>query len=149
MQSSSEYRIDVLSSFAMLKKALQFVLEKLCGLDGHLPVWFEPSSYFISEFNKSDREQVFNFINQLEYFDQQKPKEILIGAGIVASSAGTLEAIQHLNACKDRFKASILALKSAKIALSDPYLTEHFEKVLSKRARDVADTLTKKQKSYS
>ena len=64
-------------------------------------------------------------------------------AGIVASSAGTLEAIQHLNACKDRFKASILALKSAKIALSDPYLTEHFEKVLSKRARDVADTLTK------
>lgn len=91
--------------------------------------------------NTDDRHHIFNLIQQCEYLDHQQPRDILVGAGLVAASPTTLQAITNLNHAKDNFKTAILSLKAAKIPTSDPYLTEHFEQTLDKRLATTRQSL--------
>lgn len=152
MPLESEYRIDVINSFQALTAALSQLHEQICLQDAHLPAWFQPPLELVpfsfnekDSFNEreNDRYNAYRLIAQLEYLDSQKPREILVGAGILAASKLTLNAILHLNECKERFKSAILALKSAKISVSDPFLAERFENVLDKRPIATANTLRK------
>jgi hypothetical protein len=151
MPLQSEYRIEVINSFQALTAALSQLQQQICLQDAHLPAWFQPPLEFefvsdrFNRFNKeeSDRTKAYRLIAQLEYLDSQKPREILVGAGLLAASNLTLNAILELNHCKDRFKSAILALKAAKIPVSDPFLAERFEKVLDKRPSATAHALRK------
>ena len=111
----TELCIEVLNSFAALKTCLNTVNEHVCGLDKDLPAWFQPP--IVLGFNKlgSPREQACQLISQLEYMDGQQPREILVGAGIIAASIETIQAIQDLNTAKQTFKQAILKLKRANI----------------------------------
>lgn len=141
MALESEYRIAVLLSYQELQDALLFLQERIVIQDARLPAWFEPPQDLSYPPAEPVRKQVFSLLSQLEYLDHQKPREILIGAGLLAASLQTYTAIEHLNLCKDRFKAAMLALKAAKIKVSDPYLTEHFESKFVSRSTVTAKTL--------
>lgn len=143
MPLTSEYRIEVLTSFEALKIALAKAQEYICRHDASLPGWFQAPLGLSIHQKMSCREQAFALLSQLEYLEHQKPKEILVGAGLFAASKETIEAITVLNACKDRFKKAILALKSAKISLSDPTLSHTFEELLGKRSKELAENLKK------
>ncbi len=140
---NSEYILDVIQSFEALQNALSQLQPKLVEKDSKLPSWFQAPVDLPTPIGLPDRDAIFGLIRQCEYLDHQKPRDILIGAGIVAASAETLEAIRTLNTAKDRFKTAILALKAAKIPTADPYLCAHFEQVLGKRSEITAHTLGK------
>jgi len=138
----SIYRIDVLESFKALKHALAMFETALQG-DQHLPGWFEPPKEISIAPHADLRHQAFAMIKQLEYLDTQKPREILVGAGLFGASEATLKTISHLNQCKDHFKLTVIALKKAKIKLNDDLLCEHFEPLLDKRSETMASHLKK------
>ncbi len=140
---NSEYILDVIQSFEALQNALNQLQPLLIEKDNKLPAWFQAPVDLPTPIGFSDRDAMFGLIRQCEYLDHQKPRDILVGAGIVAASAETLLAIHTLNNAKDRFKAAILALKAAKIPTADPYLSEHFEQLLGLRPEITTQTLRK------
>lgn len=143
MHLPSEYRIDVIETFKALQKALNQLHTFITEQDISLPCWFQvPIGLPVSQ-TANDRDNIMALIQQCEYLDHQKPRDILVGAGLVAASADTLRAIQQLNQAKDNFKMAILALKAAKIPTTDPYLTTHFEQALDKRPAMTTQTLRK------
>lgn len=130
MSIPSEYHIDVIKSFQTLQHTLSH-LRHVLQKDNNLPAWFQPPVGLPILPAWDDRHKLMTLIAQCEYLDHQQPRDILVGAGLVAASVDTLHAIQQLNHAKNIFKTAILALKTAKISRADPYLTEQFEQVLS------------------
>ena len=143
MHIPSEYHVDIIQCFQGLQTALSQLQSLLIYKDNKLPCWFQPPIGLPVLPSAPSRNQIFNLIQQCEYLDHQQPRDILVGAGLVAASPETLQAIKDLNTAKDSFKASILALKAAKMSTSDPYLTEQFEYTLDKRLSATARTLKK------
>ena len=135
--------IDVIISFDALKNACLTVEDCMINLDGALPGWYQGINDTALIVSNNYRQKAWGLINQLEYIDGQDPREILLGAGVFAASDKTLQVIQHLNECKNTFKASMLALKSAKIPISHPELVDYFETTLSKRPGNIKQTLRK------
>lgn len=115
----TELCIEVLNSFAALKTCLNTVNEHICILDKDLPAWFQPQLVLGFDNRGNPREQAYKLISQLEYLDGQQPREILVGAGVIAAPIETIQAIQALNAAKQTFKQAILNLKKAKIPPSE------------------------------
>lgn len=135
--------IEVLETFQTLQQALAQLHESMCHTDIELPAWFTPPEGFPLPLNQSDRESAFALINQLEYLDQQEPREIWMGAGLIATSPPTLTALAAVNSAKDQFKAAMLSLKMAKIPLQDVYLNEQFDALLNKRPNIIRSSLLK------
>lgn len=129
MSLEADLRLNVLNTFKALQKALND-LEMSLNADHALPAWFQPPNHLTINSNTPLRQQAFTLIGQLEYLVDQKPREILVGAGLIAASNPTLHAIQNLNTCKENFKRAVIALKNAKISLQDGFLNEHFEALL-------------------
>ena len=96
MPLTSEYRIEVLGSFEALKIALAKAKEYICIQDAFLPGWFQPPPGLPIHQKMSCREKAFALLNQLEYLEHQKPKEILVGAGLFAASRETIEVITEV-----------------------------------------------------
>lgn len=143
MHLPSEYCIDVIESFKALQRAISHLQPFITQQDNRLPCWFQPPIGLPTPLSSNERAHIMTFMTQCEYLDHQKPRDILVGAGLVAASRHTLEAIHQLNQAKDNFKAAILALKAAKISVSDPYLTAQFEETLDKRPLITTHTLRK------
>lgn len=139
----SELCIEVINSFKQLRSSLNTVTEHVCVLDRNLPAWFQPPARLPSKFNSTQREQACALLEQLEYIDGQQPREILVGAGIIAASAETILAIQRLNLDKKNFKQAMLKLKAAKIAPSHELLASSFEQILPTRDAGLATTLNR------
>ena len=139
----TELCIDVINSFKELKQNLTSVREHVCVLDKKLPVWFSNPPSMTSNKYASMREQACDLLNQVEYLDNQQPREILVGAGIIAASGETIEALKLLNDTKLKFKTAILKLKAAKIATSHELLAQSFEQLLAQRDPNLAGTLTR------
>ena len=139
--SEAEYCIDVIESFKALTNALEFLKIQLCEKDKSLPAWFQPPPNLPVNENASLREQAFVLISQLEYLSFQAPREILVGAGLIAASQQTVEAIEHLNDCKNAFKSTVLALKAAKVSTQHSMLSKSFEAFFSSRPTQLAQTL--------
>lgn len=139
----TELCIDVINTFSDLRQKLQSAAEHICVLDRDLPAWFQapPSLPIPPSYNT--REQACALLLQLEYLDQQLPREILVGAGLIAASAETIEAIKNLNIAKNNFKQAILKLKAAKISPSHELLAQNFEQLLSHRDPNLAERLTR------
>lgn len=138
----TELCTDVINSFKELNACLQAVVEHVCVLDKDLPAWFQaPPELRVTSNNM--RQQACNLLCQLEYLDQQNPKEILVGAGLIAASLETISTIQALNIAKQNFKTAILRLKAAKITTNYAFLAENFEKMLAQRDTNLAVNLTR------
>jgi len=143
MSLSSEYRIELFNSFEALQQALDLLKDAVCHEDAVLAGWFQaPKKIHYSE-AMSTREKAIAFMNQLEYLNDQKPREILVGAGLFAASDFTLKVIHQVNACKNRFKEAMLTLKSAKISFVHPELNDYFENALGKRPFHITHALRK------
>jgi hypothetical protein len=112
----TELCIDVIDSFRQLREALASLVEHVCLLDKDLPAWFNATPQLMVTKCGSPRQLACNLISQLEYLDGQQPREILVGAGIIAASVETIEALKNLNQAKDQFKNSMLKLKAANIS---------------------------------
>jgi hypothetical protein len=137
----AELCIDVINSFKELKNCLATVNELVCVQDRHLPAWFQAPAKLGLNPNLSKREQACALLNQLEYLDQQEPREILVGAGIIAASQQTLDATIKLNNAKLAFKAAMLKIKAAKIAPDHEFLSQNFEELLQKRDINLASSM--------
>jgi hypothetical protein len=140
---NSEYVLDVIQSFEAVQNALSQLQPHLVQKDNKLPCWFQPPVDLPSPLGSTDRAAMFGLIRQCEYLDHQKPRDILVGAGIVAASQETLQALHTLNLAKDHFKAAMLALKAAKIPTTDPQLSAHFEQALGVRPELTTHILAK------
>lgn len=118
---SSELNITVIDAFQKLVQALdQF--ETTLDHDNDLPAWVQPTDYFHFTAQCHYRHQAMRLIKQLEYLEDQAPREILIMAGFIAASPQTIEAAHQLNEAKCAFKESIITLKQQKIKL--PKITQ-------------------------
>lgn len=146
MSVDSIHRIEVLSTFQALQQALDDLKYHIIELDFKLPCWFQPPPEMgLTPANTTleYRKQAFALIAQLEYLNDQNPREILVGAGLIAASQPTLMSLTRLNEAKDKFKAAMLALKKAKISIQDPYFVAPFERLLKTRDSVVATSLKK------
>ncbi len=139
----TELCIDVIDRFKELRSALDVASETICHRDRDLPAWFQPPPQLPLSANSSLREQACTMLRQLEYLDAQQPREILVGAGIIAASVQTIEALEALNCAKYNFKQSILKLKAAKLNNPNALLVEQFEQLLPPRDAAVASNLSR------
>lgn len=139
----TELCIDVITTFSNLKQKLQIATEHICVSDQDLPAWFQPPPMLPLTPQSTTRQQACALLAQLEYLDAQQPREILVGAGLIAASATTLDALQDLNTAKNAFKQAMLKLRAAKIAPSHEMLATNFEKLLPQRDIDVATKLSR------
>lgn len=137
----TELCIDVINSFKALQRSLQTVTEHVCVLDKDLPAWFQPPPSLAMPLHASVRQQACILMQQLEYLDTQQPREILVGAGIIAASNETIIALQELNDVKNTFKQAILKFKAAKIATDYDLIAKNFEAILSQRDPALASNL--------
>lgn len=139
----TELCIDVINSFNSLKESLELACNCIAIHDKSLPGWFQEPAAMNLPMHFNTREKACALLRQLEYLDQQQPREILVGAGLFAASASTLEALTALNTAKNNFKRAVLKLKAAKIATQDDYLTATFEKLLPQRDPSLATSLSR------
>lgn len=138
----TELCIDVINAFNRLQATLQLVEDCVCIMDAHLPAWFDPPLGLGIDQKLSVRQQVCVLLRQLEYISGQAPREILVGAGLVAASAETVTRIDELNRVKELFKRAILALKAAKGNHAE-ILNRQFEGLLPQRDELVASKLAR------
>lgn len=139
----SELCIDVINTYRQLGERLNTLTEHVCVLDQHLPAWLQPPTSLRSMTGSTVRSQACQLIGQLEYLDGQLPREILVGAGIIAASSETLMAVESLNQAKAKFKSAMLKLKAAKISPSHEILAHGFEDILPQRDVSLATTLNR------
>lgn len=137
----TELCIDVINSFKALQRSLHTVTEHVCILDKDLPAWFQAPPSLAMPPHATARQQACILMQQLEYLDSQQPREILVGAGIIAASNETILALQELNNAKNIFKQAILRFKAAKIATDHDLISQNFETLLSQRDPSLATNL--------
>ena len=139
----AELCIDVINSFKLLRDRLQTVTEHVTLLDKDLPAWFQSPLSLPPQPNQNYRQQACKLVCQLEYLDGQQPREILVGAGIIAASSETLIAIEALNQAKNAFKQAMLKLKAAKISTNHDLLANNFEQLLTQRDSGLTSSLNR------
>lgn len=122
-------QIDVLDSFLALTESLATLSEGI-RQDSDKVAWVQMDEFIDAPIEGDLRDKIIAAINQLQYRADQSPREIFICAGFVGASYDTLEKVKTVNLAKERFKQSILALKSAKFSVSDPKLMEKFSHIL-------------------
>lgn len=143
----SSLRIDIIETFAALQSSLHELADAVCNQDNSLPSCFKnPDLLYCA--SADSRQQLANFLQQLEFVDTQDPKEILLGPGLVACSNTTVEIIKKVNLAKDEFKQAVLALKAAKVKITDIVLTGQLNEILDRdqnksRSRDISTALNR------
>ena len=122
---NSYHIIAVINAYTELKNNLNLLYDLLLK-DINLPAW-------IFKYNKLDpqklRQKLFDIITQIEYFDNQDPKETVIFPGIIGASNNTINQINLINNSKIKFKEAIQNLKKLNIKNTDPVLTEELNKI--------------------
>lgn len=139
----AELCIDVINTFGALRQKIRATSEHICILDRDLPAWFQCPPMLPVPTQSTHRQQASALLGQLEYLDQQQPREILVGAGLIAASNETILTLQELNTAKQKFKSAILKLKAAKISTSHELLAQNFESMLPQRDTTLANNLAR------
>lgn len=139
----TELCIDVINSFNALKSSLHTACEHIGTIDQNLPAWFQAPSGLPCAINSTMRQQACALLRQLEYLDHQLPREILVGAGIIAASKATINALVNLNTAKNNFKQAVLKLKAAKVTTNHDLLAQNFEQLLPQRDPSIASNLSR------
>lgn len=142
MEDQLDYIRQVITTFQLMQEELAKLADCICKEDIKLPVWFKtPIELNIK--SSCARTQISNFLGQLEYLDEQDPRGILLGPGIIAANPNTIATVERLNTAKLNFKQAMLGLKHAKISLSSNILTEQLESFLKSRPEKVSSTLNR------
>lgn len=137
----SELRIDVINHFEKLTNHIERLCQAILEDEG-LVAWMQDIDNLpYSSGVDSHREKACNIIRQLEYLDDQAPREILISAGFIGASPETLKLAQELNEGKNAFKQSVLALKSLKLSIKDNLIAQDMQSILKKRPNVLTKTL--------
>jgi hypothetical protein len=115
--SESELRVAALNAFEDLTKGIDTLSDAILA-DTDLIAWAQETNDVIFPIaaNASAREKTVSVLKQNQYLEHQDPREILICAGFVGASFDTIEQVRRVNAQKDHFKQTILALKATKAA---------------------------------
>lgn len=143
MNLSAEQRIDVLNAFMHLQECLKGLELALLSDEG-MTAWMQPPPKLLHvPVDATFRQTAYQVISQLEYVENQAPREILVCAGFIGASDETLERARLLNEAKDEFKETILSLKRAKISIKDEALNKAFNSALKSRSDATASTLKK------
>lgn len=143
MNLSAEQRIDVLNAFLHLQESLK-ALETALYADEGITAWMQPPPKLLHvPIDATFRETAYQLISQLEYVENQAPREILVCAGFIGASHNTLEKARLLNEAKEAFKKTILNLKKAKISIKDEALNKAFNSAIKTRSDATASTLKK------
>lgn len=106
-------RQDVLDTFLVLQSTLQTLCEAITK-ESELAAWVQEESQntlFMGDLTA--REKANLLFKQLEYQDQQAPREIIVLPGFIGASKATLDKVLAVNEAKDQFKKSMLALKAS------------------------------------
>lgn len=135
-------QINIIEKFYELQASLLELEKYVCNTDKNLPAWLLPPK-LMSHVSYNHRMCASKFFKQLEFLDDQNPKEILIAPGIFACSTLTYTLIHKINKIKEEFKQSILNLKKEKVKTSDPFLVEKFEQILQSKKSDIRINLKK------
>lgn len=134
---SAEYQIEVIESFSALQQALQSLTTALYAEEDYPCLMFEAASHT----PLVNKQALVEALNQLEYTDDQAPREIKVYPGLVGVSVATLELAEQVNQCKLAFKQAVLNLKREKISLQAPLLHEFFTKTLYQRSASISVSL--------
>jgi len=138
----TELCIDVINAFTNLNRTIAASCEHIQTLDRSLPAWLQPPAKLNLAPN-AYRDNACALIRQVEYLNNQEPREILVGAGIMAASAETISMLDELNTAKESFKKAMLTMKSAKVSPSHEYLSKNFEELLPQREPGVAQNMSR------
>lgn len=138
----SELRINLLDNFAHLTTAIDALCDAIMA-DERLVAWLQEirEPPMLTQSRDNARQQCCSVLKQLEYLDEQQPREIIVAAGFVGSSAETLEMVNSVNHQKISFKQSMLALKNAKINIRENHLAKGIQAILSKRPSSTSTAL--------
>ncbi len=140
--STSEQKIEVLERYSHLHSSLNAVCDAI--LVDALPAWMSVPPVFFRPMQETlPRPFIVQFLKQLEYFDEQEPREIIVCPGFFAASAKTIQLIHELNAAKDDFKASMIALKGQRIDFKKANFEAEHAALVRKRPQSTAYPLTK------
>ncbi|MFM8454821.1 MAG: DNA replication terminus site-binding family protein [Gammaproteobacteria bacterium] len=126
-------RLNVIESFSELLDALAALSEGILYTDSKFPAWFQADLLF-EKYNPPSqpyRTQIVAFIQQLQYLDNQNPKNILIGPGLVAASEPVIALAEAVNTAKSKFKAAMINLKKHKLPVKHPDFETAFEDLLN------------------
>ncbi len=117
---NAELKIDVLNAFSTLQDKLESLGQAL-DKDQGLTAWMQPAPPLLSyqSTTLNPRPLAFAALSQLEYADQQEPRETLVCPGFIGASQETIDLAQQLNEAKDIFKQAVLRLRQAKGSLKD------------------------------
>jgi len=137
----SEYRIEIINTLSNLFSAL-YTATAAIAADHAYAAWTDKPQ-FARLVENNPRQQAIRVIEQLEYIDEQDPREIILTPGLLAASAKTIEAIQQLNLAKWDFKKAVVAFKEAKLTFDHPELKNSVEELLNKRNTRTARSLKK------
>lgn len=140
MDLSSELCIAVIDDFKNLTNKIEELSHQISVVDANLPAWFQLPEELQFLHNQDCRENIATFLSQLEYLDEQNPKEIILGPGWISCSDTTLEIASQVNALKLRFKSSVIALKSHS---NIKVVAEEFDDLLNKRPKELRCRLNK------
>ncbi|MBI2792250.1 MAG: DNA replication terminus site-binding family protein [Gammaproteobacteria bacterium] len=127
----TELRIEVLEAFSLLTQATISLCDAI-KKDSDLIAWVHDSNMTPTLINlhNNPREKACSIFSQLQYTDNQAPREIIVCPGFVGASDHTLKLATSLNECKARFKKSVIALKSDKNTLLTESLSEKMNSIL-------------------
>lgn len=135
----SELRIDIVNTFDSLTTHINTLCDAIMA-DAHLVSWMQEQERLISACS-SHRDMACAIIRQVEYLDNQAPREILVSAGFMGASQRTLQLVSELNHKKNAFKQAMLSLKALKISTKDDYLLKELNVILKKRSQIATNTL--------
>ena len=120
-------RIDVIECFQKLQQRLYYLAAALYH-DSDFPLWLNDHSN-----KESARQRVYYVLNQLEYREDQAPRNTLQLPGLVGASNETLGTIKQVNLLKDKFKIAMQQLKNNKKIFLDDVLQHSINELLNKR----------------
>lgn len=129
----SELRINVLQAFEKLTHSIDVLCQAILD-DTPMVAWMQPLD-MLPEANQVDchRQRACLMIRQLEYLDNQAPREILVSAGFIGASDQTIQLSEQLNNDKEHFKQAVLALKAKKLSIKDDAISKNIQNILKKR----------------
>ena len=104
--------IEVIECFKKLQQSL-YQLAAALYHDAKLPLWLNDKND-----KKSARQRVYQILNQIEYTNNQAPRNTVQLPGLVGASNETLQLIHYINILKDHFKTTIQCLKKEKNSFS-------------------------------
>jgi hypothetical protein len=135
----SEFRIAILDAISALYTSVSNFTYAI-KQDSNLCAWTDQPQFSCLQ-RKDARDQAIAVFEQLEYLDEQDPREIILAPGLLGASVATIEKIRQLNTAKAKFKETVLAFKEAKLSFTD--INKTVEELLNKRHPRTANSLKK------